>query len=145
MRGRPIVVYDDQCAFCTRSIRMLQRLDWLRRLDRLGYSQAVQRYPEIGRGALGDGLRVRFADGSVAVGVDAVRSAAIRTPLGALGAWTLYVPGLHALGARAYAALAARRMRLGGSCELPAAAATGEPTSGATADEASRRRSTAHP
>jgi predicted DCC family thiol-disulfide oxidoreductase YuxK len=121
MPGRPIVVYDDSCAFCTRSVRLLGALDWLRRLDRLGYSEAVVRYPEIGRGSLGDGLRVRFLDGSVALGVDAVRSAAIRTPLGALGAWLLYVPGLHALGARVYAAVAARRMRLGASCKLPGA------------------------
>jgi hypothetical protein len=101
-------------------MRMLRALDWLRRLDRLGYSQAVDRYPEIGRGALGEGLRVRFPDGSVTLGVDAVRSAAIRTPLGALGAWTLYVPGVHGIGARLYARLAARRMALGGACELPA-------------------------
>jgi predicted DCC family thiol-disulfide oxidoreductase YuxK len=121
MPGRPIIVYDDQCAFCTRSMRLLQRLDWLHRLDRLGYSDAVERYPELARGALGDGLRVRYPDRSVAVGVDAVRAAAIRTPLGALGAWLLYVPGLHALGARAYAAVAARRMRLGAGCELPRA------------------------
>jgi predicted DCC family thiol-disulfide oxidoreductase YuxK len=122
MRERPIVVYDDQCTFCGRSMRLLRRLDWLRRLDRLGYSEAVERYPEVGRGELGDGLRVRFPDGSVRLGVDAVRSAAIRTPLGALGAWTLYVPGLHGLGAKAYGALAARRMRLGASCEVPAGA-----------------------
>jgi hypothetical protein len=102
-------------------MRMLRALDWLRRLDRLGYSEAVVRYPELGRGALGDGLRVRFPDGSVALGVDAVRSAAIRTPLGALVAWPLYLPGLHGIGARLYARVAARRMALGGACELPAA------------------------
>ncbi len=116
---RPIVVYDDTCGMCRRSVRWVRRLDWLRRLDDLGYSEAVVRYPEIGRGQLGDGLRVRFASGDVALGVDAVRSIAIRTPLGALGAWALYLPGLHALGARGYAELARRRRPEGAACPLP--------------------------
>ena len=73
MAGRPLVVYDDSCTFCTRSVRLLRRLDWLRRLDDEGYSTASERFPEIGRGALGEGLRVRFADGTVALGADAVR------------------------------------------------------------------------
>lgn len=120
MAGRPLVVYDDSCAFCTRSVRLLRRLDWLRRLDDEGYSTASERFPEIGRGALGEGLRVRFADGSVTLGADAVRSAAMRTPLGALVAWPLYVPGLHRLGTLAYGAIAARRRRRGGACALPA-------------------------
>ena len=122
---RPTVVYDDTCGMCRRSVRWVRRLDWLRRLDDMGYSQAVGRYPEVGRGALGDGLRVRFDDGSVALGVDAVRSIAIRTPLGALGAWALYVPGLHALGTRGYAAIAARRRPEGAACPLPARYACG--------------------
>ena len=116
---RPIVVYDDTCGMCRRSVRWVRRLDWLRRLDDLGYSVAVERYPEIGRGALGDGLRVRYPDGSVTLGVDAVRAIGIRTPLGALGAWTLYLPGLHALGARGYAEIAKRRRPEGAACPLP--------------------------
>jgi predicted DCC family thiol-disulfide oxidoreductase YuxK len=116
---RPIVVYDDSCGMCRRSVRWVRRLDWLRRLDDMGYSEAVARYPEIGRGALGDGLRVRYPDGSVALGVDSVRAIAIRTPLGALGAWALYVPGLHALGARGYAEIAKRRRPEGTACPLP--------------------------
>ncbi len=63
---------------------------------------------------------MRFADGSVTLGADAVRSAAMRTPLGALVAWPLYVPGLHRLGTLAYGAIAARRRRRGGACALPA-------------------------
>ena len=84
--SKPIVVYDDTCGMCRNSTLWVRRLDWLRRLDDLGYSQAVERYPEIGRGELGDGLRLRYPDGSVALGVDAIRGIAMRTPLGALGA-----------------------------------------------------------
>jgi predicted DCC family thiol-disulfide oxidoreductase YuxK len=119
MGMRPIVVYDDTCGMCRNSVRWVRRLDWLRRLDDLGYSVAVERYPEIGRGQLGDGLRVRFASGDVALGIDAVRSIAIRTPLGALGAWALYVPGLHELGSLGYAQIAKRRRPEGTACPLP--------------------------
>ncbi len=98
---------------------MVRRFDWLRRLDDMGYSEAEQRYPEVARGAVGEGLRVRYPDGSVAIGVDAVRAIAIRTPLGALGAWALYVPGLHRLGAVGYAQIAKRRNPQGAACPLP--------------------------
>ncbi len=117
--GKPIVVYDDTCGMCRNSVRWVRRLDWLQRLDDLGYSIAVERYPEVGRGALGDGLRVRFDDGSVALGVDAVRAIAIRTPLGVLGAWVLYLPPGRALGARLYGRMAARRRPEGVACPLP--------------------------
>ena len=107
----PIVVYDDACGFCTRSVRALTGLDWLGRLDRLGYSVAVERFPEVSRGLLDEGLRVRFADGSVTVGIDAVRSALVRTPLGVLPAALLYLPPVRAVGARVYRFVAARRRR----------------------------------
>jgi predicted DCC family thiol-disulfide oxidoreductase YuxK len=119
MSMRPIVVYDDTCGMCRNSVRWVRRLDWLRRLDDMGYSIAVERYPEVGRGQLGDGLRVRFPSGDVALGIDAVRSIAIRTPLGALGAWALYVPGLHELGSLGYAQIAKRRRPEGAACPLP--------------------------
>jgi hypothetical protein len=51
--------------------------------------------------------------------VDAVRAIAIRTPLGALGAWLLYVPGLHRLGEHGYAQVAKRRRPEGAACPLP--------------------------
>lgn len=117
--GKPIVIYDDRCGMCRRSARMVRRFDWLRRLDDMGYSVAESRYPEVARGAVGDGLRVRYPDGSLALGVDAVRAIAIRTPLGAPFAWLLYLPGLHGLGALAYAQIARRRNPEGAACPLP--------------------------
>jgi len=119
MSSKPIVVYDDTCGMCRRSVRWVRRLDWLRRLDDLGYSVAVERYPELARGALGDGLRVRYPNGSVALGIDAVRAIAIRTPLGVLGAWALYLRPVHALGGRAYGGIARRRRPTGVACPLP--------------------------
>jgi|GEM_PF-1568409 len=117
--SKPIVVYDDTCRMCRRSVRWVRWFDWLRRLDDLGYSVAVEQYPELGRGVLGDGLRVRYDDGSVVLGIDAVRAIAIRTPLGVLVAWTLYLPPVRAVGARGYAMIAARRRPEGAACPLP--------------------------
>jgi len=110
-RPLPIVVYDDACGFCARSVRLMTGLDWLGRLDRLGYSVAVERYPEVARGLLDEGVRVRFPDGTVTVGIDAVRSALVRTPLGALPAALLYLPPVRLLGARVYRFVAAHRRR----------------------------------
>jgi predicted DCC family thiol-disulfide oxidoreductase YuxK len=109
--ARPTVVFDGGCAFCRRQERRIRRLDWLGRLRTRTYDDAVLDWPEVARGTLGDGLRVRFDDASVTVGIDAVRSIAVRMPLTAIPALLLWVPGIHALGARAYGRVAARRRR----------------------------------
>lgn len=112
------MVYDDACGFCTRSVRLLTGLDWSGRLDRLGYSVAVDRWPEVSRGLLEEGVRVRFPDGSVSVGIDAVRSALVRTPLGSVPAAFLYLPPVRAVAARVYRFVAARRRR-DAACPVP--------------------------
>lgn len=111
VRVRPTVVFDGGCSYCRRQERRIRRLDWFRTFDALAYDEAVLVWPEIARGTLGDGLRVRFPDGSVTVGIDAVRSIALRLPLTALPALVLWVPGLRQLGARAYDRVATRRTR----------------------------------
>lgn len=115
--ARALVIFDDTCRMCTRSARLVRAFDWLHRLDTIGFTQAVVLHPDVAARELDEGLRVRFPDGSMTIGIDAVRSIAIRTPLGALVAWLLYVPPVRALGARLYAWVAARRH---GACELTA-------------------------
>jgi len=110
-------VFDGGCAFCRRQSRLIQRLDWRGAFDTIEYDRAVRMWPEVGRGALGDGLRVRFPDGSVTIGIDAVRSIGVRMPITALPSVLLWVPGFHALGAVAYRAIAARRTRGGASSD----------------------------
>ncbi|MCW2955943.1 MAG: hypothetical protein JWO69_812 [Thermoleophilia bacterium] len=117
------VVFDGGCSYCRRQEQRVRRLDWLGRFDTQPYDAAVQVWPEVARGTLGDGLRVRFADGSVTVGIDAVRSIAVRLPLTALPALLLWLPGAYHLARAAYRWKAARRPRDGGadgaSCALP--------------------------
>lgn len=107
----PTVVFDGGCVYCRRQERRIRLLDWTRAFETLPYDRAAQRWPEVRRGALGDGLRVRFPDGSVTVGIDAVRSIAIRLPLLTLPALLLWVPPIRALGAAAYRVVAANRRR----------------------------------
>jgi predicted DCC family thiol-disulfide oxidoreductase YuxK len=108
---RPTVVFDGGCGFCRRQELRIRRLDWLHRFDAVPYDAAVQVWPEVARGSLGDGLRVRFPDETVTVGIDAVRSIAVRLPLTVLPALLLWVPGLRWLGAQAYGSVARHRRR----------------------------------
>lgn len=105
------MVFDGGCSFCRRQERRIRRLDWLDRFEAVPYDAAVAVWPEVARGTLGDGLRVRFPDGTVTVGIDAVRSIAIRLPLTVVPALLLWVPGLRWLGAQAYAFVARHRRR----------------------------------
>jgi predicted DCC family thiol-disulfide oxidoreductase YuxK len=108
---RPTVVFDGSCAFCRRQERLIRRLDWLRVFESVPYDAAVEVWPEVARGTLGDGLRVRFPDQTATVGIDAVRSIAVRMPLTALPALLLWIPPLRWIGERAYRFVAARRRR----------------------------------
>jgi predicted DCC family thiol-disulfide oxidoreductase YuxK len=107
----PTVVFDGGCSYCRRQERRIRALDWTQAFETLSYDRAVSRWPEVGRGSLGDGLRVRFPDGSVTIGIDAVRSIAVRLPLLMLPALLLWLPPLRALGAMAYRWVAANRRR----------------------------------
>ncbi|MCZ4496175.1 MAG: hypothetical protein JWM25_758 [Thermoleophilia bacterium] len=111
MDPRATVVFDGGCAYCRRQERRIRTLDWFGRFDAQPYDAAVQVWPEVARGTLGDGLRVRFPDGSVTVGIDAVRSIALRLPLTAIPAVLLWLPGIYQLARAAYRWKAARRVR----------------------------------
>lgn len=49
--------------------------------------------------------------GKALVGFPAVRRALIQTPLGALAAWALYLPGVSHIAIRVYGHIAANRRR----------------------------------
>lgn len=104
-----VVVFDDACGICWRGVHLVRTFDWLGRFAFVGYFDAFERFPEIAGTDMDDGVRARFPDGTVTVGIDAVRSIAMRTPVGALVAWTLYVPPIRWIARRAYCWVAARR------------------------------------
>jgi len=98
-------------------LRFVRACDWFRRLRPMPYVEAAVNFPQIAARPLDEGLRVLHADGRVDVAIDAVRAVMLRTPLGALVGWLLFVPPIRSVGARAYAHVAARRATT--ACALP--------------------------
>ena len=107
--SKVVVVFDDTCGICQRAVTFVKRFDWLHRFHYEGYSTAFGLYPEIAGTDMDEGVRARFPDASVTVGIDAVRSIAMRTPLGVLVAWTLYIPPIRWVARKVYCAIARRR------------------------------------
>lgn len=127
--ARDTCYYDGHCGLCRRTVRVLRALDWLGTLrfeDMLTARPGTQPVPI--ETAM-RGMPMRTSGGKVHVGFPAVRRALIRTPLGAVLAWILYVPGLSYLGARGYQWIADHRRR-SVSCGLPPAAPGAGRTSG---------------
>ena len=115
--ARDICYYDGACGMCSRSVRVLSRLDWL---GTLGFQDMTAVPPSelpVDWSHAMRGMPMRTSDGRVLVGFPAVRRAFLRTPLGALVAWLFYLPGVAQLGAAAYRWVADHRKR-GGACAL---------------------------
>src|SRR5262245_2934546 len=122
MRERPVLVYDGDCGFCTKSARLAARLPsrceivaWQHTdLDALGVTQERAEYE----------LLWVTPDGRVHGGADAVAmllrdSGALFALLGAV----LRLPGVRSLAHRVYRVIADNRYRLPGgtpACALPA-------------------------
>src|SRR5262245_21086801 len=101
--------YDGKCGLCTRSKRVLTALDWLGTLRFEDLNRTAD-LPVPIETAL-QGMPMRTFEGRVLVGYPAMRRALLRTPLGALFAWMLYMPGLSWIGRHVYDWIARRRSR----------------------------------
>jgi predicted DCC family thiol-disulfide oxidoreductase YuxK len=112
-RARPVLVFDGDCAFCTSSARLLERI---------GPAAEMVAGQQADLGELGLSERVASAavqwveiDGTVRSGHEAVAAALIS----AGGAWALagralLAPGIAPIAAGAYRLIAANRHRLPG-------------------------------
>lgn len=122
MRTRAVLVYDGDCGFCTRCVRVLERMHvradivaWqFADLDELGLTQ----------GEASDAVQWVEPDGTVRGGHEAVAAALMNAgrlwwPVGRM----LLLPGASGLAARVYRLVADNRHRLPGgtpACALPA-------------------------
>lgn len=112
-----LVIWDDRCGFCGWWVRHLKRLDWLR-IHRFEGSTNPEALAESGVTREQADEEIKLWDGRrVYGGVDAVREILMNLPVGYLWAQALALPGVRWVGARAYKAVARRRM-----CLVPAAA-----------------------
>lgn len=119
------LIYDGDCGFCVRSLKVLQRLDVL---GRLRYWNARERaavlleFPALATADLDDAMYAVTEDGRAYRGFFAFRRAVWVSPL----MWWLlplfYFPGAGVIGPRVYAWVARNRRSLGCNsdvCELP--------------------------
>jgi predicted DCC family thiol-disulfide oxidoreductase YuxK len=121
------VMYDGGCGICVPGVRVLRRLDLLRRVEFLDavadWNGIARLYPSLRQDACLTEMHGVTPDGRVAVGFDAYREMAKVMPLGWLVLPFLYIPPVPALGRKIYRAIADRRHRAG--CPLPETASGG--------------------
>lgn len=120
-----VVLYDGECPFCIRSVRWLERLDWLHRLDCRPIPPPEEfstTYPALDYSACQGELHLLLPDGRVLRGFYAFRHLARLLPL----LWPLlpllHFPGVDRVGSMVYRRVAAKRYWLlatcpGGTCD----------------------------
>jgi predicted DCC family thiol-disulfide oxidoreductase YuxK len=112
------VIYDAECRFCIRSLRVLKAFDILGRISLVPSDTTglLKRFPTL-RGADFSSAMYAVRDGAAYAGFDAFRTALWSSPILALLAWSWYVPPVPAVGRRVYAWIARNRRSLGCSIE----------------------------
>jgi predicted DCC family thiol-disulfide oxidoreductase YuxK len=123
---RAAVLYDGQCAFCRKSVALLQRLDWLGQLryqDARDVAQLPASATPLDPQRLLDEMHVVPPDGRrLYHGFAALRWLAWRLPLLWPFAPLMYLPGVLPLGQGLYLWIARNRFRLvpchGGVCSI---------------------------
>ena len=118
------VVYDGECGFCTRTIRILKSLDWLGRIEwRSRFEPGlVERYPALKSQDTQSRMVSMTPEGKAHGGFFAVRDIWLQLPLLFLPALLFHIPGVSLLGVPVYAWVSKNRHRFGGrapSCDLP--------------------------
>lgn len=106
---------------CRRTVRWLRFLDWLGRLDYRDMTTVPEAELPFPMEQAMHGMPMRTRDGRALIGFEAVRRALLQTPLGAIPALLLYLPGVSALGARVYRRVATHRRRDTACSPLPGA------------------------
>ena len=119
-----IVVYDAECGFCDRTVRMMRSLDWLGRLEWHTRSEPglAERFAALKGQDTQSQMVSLHADGRAYGGFFAVRDIWLRLPLTFIPAALFYLPGVSLLGVPAYRWIARNRHRFKGrflSCAAP--------------------------
>ena len=108
------VIYDGHCGLCMRSVMVLRRLDWLKRLAYLDANDLEligERFPTLPTEDLLHEIHMVNATGGYWVGFYGFRRVAWLLPLLWPLAPLLYVPGVPWIGGRIYGYVAANRAR----------------------------------
>lgn len=113
--GAWTLVYDGDCAFCRRCVDLVGRWDVHRRVRAVTFQDpdGLAGLPPIPRPALEAAMHLVSPSGEVRAGAEAVPAILRLLPLGPAAAWVFAIPGVPALAARFYGAVARNRHRLG--------------------------------
>ncbi len=119
--SKPIILYDGECGFCTRSVKLGRRLDWFKVFEwHSRWEPGIQeKFPRV---SFDDTLRQMVCvkpDSKVLGGFYCVRHLWLHFPLLFLPALFLYIPGVSLIGVPFYKWIAKNRHRFGGreNCE----------------------------
>jgi predicted DCC family thiol-disulfide oxidoreductase YuxK len=120
--GQATLLYDGQCAFCIRSVKLAKRLDWFHRLQPVDARTVNDRLVTISPQRLMEEMHLITPHaGRIYHGFGAFRWMAWRLPLLWPLAPFLYLPGIPTLGQKIYLWIARNRFRLvpchGGVCQ----------------------------
>ena len=119
-----MVVYDGECGFCKRTIRIMKSLDWFGRLEWRPRSEPglTERFPILKSQDTQSQMVSLHPDGKAYGGFFAVRDIWSQLPLTFIPALLFYIPGASFFGVPVYRWIARNRHRFGvraPSCELP--------------------------
>jgi predicted DCC family thiol-disulfide oxidoreductase YuxK len=121
VRPSRLLIYDGGCGLCQRSVRIVSRLDWLKRVrfadvDR-DWDTLSHDHPALRRDACLAAMHVITRTGRILAGFDAFRALAAVLPPGWVALPVLYFPGVPAIGRRVYRLIASRRKTT--TCTVP--------------------------
>ncbi len=106
-----LVLYDDECAFCTFQMKVLTWLDWLNiaALVPLSSDRAREAAPQLDRETLRAAMHVVTTDGRIYRGARCIRFLALRMPLLVPLALFMWLPGVIHIAERVYKLVANNR------------------------------------
>src|SRR5215475_15603488 len=121
------VLYDGDCAFCRKSVALVQKLDWLGKLEYVNVrdeAQPILKEPMVAAAPLLEQMHVIPSQGGALYGgYRAIRFICWRLPLTWIGAPFLYLPGMTWLGQKIYLWIARNRFKIipceHGVCSVP--------------------------
>mgnify|MGYP001237831812 CR=1 FL=1 len=108
-------IYDGNCVLCRQSKRMINALDWLRRvefLDLQKWETVHQRYPDLDWNAAFGQMHTMTANEQMLGGFQGVRRLLRELPLGWPFWLLLHIPGINWLGDQVYQLIARNRYRI---------------------------------
>lgn len=117
MAPRPdhVLVYDGDCAMCTRWMRRVRKWDREGRIETLPLQSddVARRFPQIRPEALLEAMHFVEPDGRVSAGAEAAERMLRILPAGGTLRWLFHLPGGRFVADRIYRTIASHRSRLG--------------------------------